>query len=533
VSKPKIAMFFGAGAEQCYGLPSGGKFALDLFRTPVEPDRQAFREQLQRIDNTSLYATKWLPDGYLTKRLHVFGKGEFEGLIASSLEYRRSNILDYLDNFDKNISKLLNQGPISEELVRCKFYESTGLEIGAFSYSQAVKLNAKLADRVNLFESEFFSAFLKLLEQNPGHKQLKRVIRALLELLVGAFGQQLVSRLNEELFEAAPESLSVFDDLSGIFSLNYRSAGQTGMEVVLEDDPVKPDPNASILELFVYLGRAILEDIYAGALDYQSLIDSHFRYLYSPRAEWAKFTRISIFLHTVRRYMTEIVSVDHRRLEDGPGYYHDLLPLSEYFDLIAIGTTNYNSFVSEVLVGTPLSGVPVFHLNGSVNEYYDPYTNSILRNPSRQELEELGRVVVPFIFTQSGIKPLTSISMSRRYVELYDKFTQADIICCIGYGFNGDDGHINGLLRALVEKENKKLFIMHHGPHDLTSAKRDYQARLRLSTSQNLNVLPIDDDRESDGAIWYENLFKVYNEQFGENLVHQGSLDVQSQAVNV
>lgn len=87
----------------------------------------------------------------------------------------------------------------------------------------------------------------------------------------------------------------------------------------------------------------------------------------------------------------------------------------------------------------------------------DPYKNEILYEPSDDE--KRGRILVPFMFTQSGVKPLTSVSMSRKYVELYDHFVDSDVICLIGYGFNGDDGHINGMFRSLVEEEGKPLFI--------------------------------------------------------------------------
>ena len=35
----KISLFFGAGAECSYGLPSGGKFALDIFRMSTGEDK--------------------------------------------------------------------------------------------------------------------------------------------------------------------------------------------------------------------------------------------------------------------------------------------------------------------------------------------------------------------------------------------------------------------------------------------------------------------------------------------------------------
>lgn len=504
MSLPKISVFFGAGAEMGYGLPSGGKFALEIFRISNEVDKELFRGQIQGIDSRSQIATQWLPDNYSSKRLNVFGKGEFEGLIASSLENRRSNILDYLDNFDTNVSSLLQHWKVDEAVVRRKFSDETDEQIGDLRYNQVIRLNEKLASRVPLFESDYFSAFLRLLEKHPTDRYLKRIVRAYLELLIGAIGQSLVTQLNEELFTAAPDELSVFDDLTGIFSLNYQGVGQTGMEIVIEETPIEINEETEGLTIFKELGRSILEEIYCQAMDYQALIDSHFRYLYNPKAQWAKFSRIAIFLHTVQRYIKNYVSVDELRISEGPGYYHDLVDLIEHFELRAVGTTNYNNFVQQVLSVTELAATPVFHLNGSVNEYYDPYKNEILLAPTDDE--KRGRILVPFMFTQSGVKPLTSVSMSRKYVELYDHFVESDVICLIGYGFNGDDGHINGMFRSLVEQENKCLFIYHFASDNRTEQQllRYYQQKLRLNSSSNIKVFLVDQDRNSSGTIWHE-----------------------------
>ncbi|EEM13838.1 MULTISPECIES: hypothetical protein [Bacillus] len=56
--KKKLGFFFGAGAELGYGLPSGGRFALDIFKGSKEEDREAFREQLANIDLQSQIATQ-------------------------------------------------------------------------------------------------------------------------------------------------------------------------------------------------------------------------------------------------------------------------------------------------------------------------------------------------------------------------------------------------------------------------------------------------------------------------------------------
>ncbi|WP_062320074.1 hypothetical protein [Halolactibacillus sp. JCM 19043] len=508
MSLPKLSIFFGAGAEIGYGLPSGGKFALDIFRTSNEEDKEIFRKKIHSIDRMSQLATQWLPDNYANKRLNVFGKGEFEGLIASSLENRRQNILNYLNNFDENVLVLLSDWTVTDNIINSKFTEETEEQIGQKRYSQTIRLNEKLATQVPLFDSAYFSAFLRLLQIHPQDRYLKRIIRAILELLVGAFGQNLVSQLNEELFTQAPDEISVFDDLTGIFSLNYQGVGQTGMEIIIEEQPIEIDDTTEGITIFKELGRSILEDIYCQAMDYQSLIDSHFRYLYNPKAHWAKFSRIAIFLHTVQRYIIENVNIDAQRLKDGPGYYHDLIDLQEEFNLIAVGTTNYNNFVKQVIKGTSIEQTPVYHLNGSVNDYYDPYKNEILTIPSA--IEEEGRILVPFMFTQSGVKPLTSVEMSRKYVELYDHFIDSDIISVIGYGFNSDDGHINGLFRSLVEKENKKLYIFHYKDSNETNTQieRYYQEKLRLNSTSNIKVFLMDKQRNVNDEIWFNSLVK-------------------------
>ncbi|HII4465998.1 hypothetical protein ACSXDQ_00520 [Clostridium perfringens] len=45
--------------------------------------------------------------------------------------------------------------------------------------------------------------------------------------------------------------------------------------------------------------------------------------------------------------------------------------------------------------------------------------------------------------------------MSSRYVELFNKFKESDVICACGFGFNSYEGHINGMFRELVDDYNK------------------------------------------------------------------------------
>ena len=84
----KLGLFFGAGAEISYGLPSGGSFAIDLFRQDTTQYKDNLRKELSKINSKSIYAAKWLPDEYVNKPIYAFGKNEFGTIIESSIQYK-------------------------------------------------------------------------------------------------------------------------------------------------------------------------------------------------------------------------------------------------------------------------------------------------------------------------------------------------------------------------------------------------------------------------------------------------------------
>lgn len=505
-SKKKLGFFFGAGAELGYGLPSGGQFALDIFKVSKEEDKENFKKVLESINLQSQIATQWFPENFQSKSIYVFGKGNFEEIISSSLENRRQSTLDYLDSFDEKISKILKSWDVDESVIQKKFLQQTNDELGVKLYSREVILNKKLAETVSLFKSEYFSAFLKLLELDSNNNDLRRIITAILELLLGALGQNLVSQLNDELFVKAPSKINVFDDISGIFNMNYSNVGKVGLEIVISEQRENVTEEDGVYKIFTSLGKTILEEIYCQTLDYQSLIDSHFRYLYNPKSHWAKFTKIAVFLYTVQRYIKNKTNIDENKIQNGPGFYHDLIQMRDAFDIQTIGTTNYNNLAADVFENQNITDVSIYHLNGSVKDYYDPYKNRIVDKISLVNAEE--QLIVPFIFTQSGVKPLTSITMSQRYVHLYEDFKKCDDIIIIGYGFNGDDGHINGMFRSLIEEENKNVHIFHYsnGNEDIMKIKKLYKNKLRIDSARNLHIHFINDNRQTNEEMWFEDL---------------------------
>ncbi|MDU5108405.1 hypothetical protein [Clostridium sp.] len=97
-------------------MPSGAKFALDIFRMNTSNDKINLKEQLNSIDKQSNYA-RWLPEGFDNKKLTAFTKTQYESIVKGSLENKRNNILDYLNNFDEKVN-----------LISQKLYDTTDTE---------------------------------------------------------------------------------------------------------------------------------------------------------------------------------------------------------------------------------------------------------------------------------------------------------------------------------------------------------------------------------------------------------------------
>ncbi|MCB1212033.1 MAG: hypothetical protein KDK97_22110, partial [Verrucomicrobiales bacterium] len=502
-----LGLFFGAGAEMGYGLPSGGKFAIELFRLDPSEEKQALRAQLRTdVNKRSAYATRWLPDQFWEKNIHAFGKGEFTSLIESSIENKKDMLLERLKDFDSLVTAKFSSAGFSAQSVETAYRRQFGRELGSEVYSQVIRLNQLLGDHGDLFASRYYSAILDVVRAAPDASLLKRFAIAFLQLLVGSCGHDLISRLNSEIFTQAPDDLPIFDDVSGLFRVEMSKGGLDAIDLLITERSVLGNgSNPSLIDMLTALARGALEALFDGILDYQALIDSHFRYLFSPRTEWAKFTKMVIFMRLARRYIISQMPEEQNLPQEG--YYHDLARAEEFgISIKAIGTANYNSLLEKLGAELGFEATKTYHLNGGVSDFYNPYTNDVFSYPTSDEVPN-DQVHVPFILTQSGIKPLTSVNMSRRYVELFDHYAECDAVAAVGFGFHCDDSHINGLFRKLIEEHEKPLFWVETAQKTDDQLRNTLLERLRLPEACRSLLYPLRVDRttrQTGGSLWLD-----------------------------
>lgn len=325
-----------------------------------------------------------------------------------------------------------------------------------------------------------------------------KILLSIIQLHVGALSESLSRRINDGLFEKKDDEIDIFDDIGEIIQLNYSSSGLSGMEYLLDQREANTSTDAGKCLRFAQM---IIESIYAVVLDYKSLIDANWHYLYSPRSDWAKFCKICIFLLNVRDYISKMVQ--KAKPEDKTGYYHMLKNAmdAKKFDISAIATTNYNQFIKDVLC------TDVAFLNGSTEIWYDPYLNRMGERSKLSTSEN--HILVPLMFTQSGTKPMTSIEMSMKYVDTYKQWKISDKVVVVGFGFGTDDEHINGILRTLIDVNDKEIIVvtLDKQQSDETVAK-DIARKLKVTKASNISILQVDKNGKHlrDQKVWTEHL---------------------------
>ena len=501
----KYGFLFGAGAEVGYGLPSGGMFALDIFRYDSTASKQIFKEMRDGVDLSYPYATEWLPDNFMKKNISSFGKTIFQSIIQDTVEHNRDAIIDRLNHFDdiakKQAIRLKNDyGIIINEVIK----RMLSREVDTLSLSQSISFIPEFEKGNTLFSNRYFAALLmiyknKSLMKADERNEMRKILLSMLQLMVGALSEELARKINDNLFNKKDEEIDLLDDLGEFIQLNYSSSGITGMEYLLEME--NPDLKSD-QAIIIRFAQMILESIYSSVLDYKSVIDSHWHYLYNPKNEWAKFCKICIFLLNVRSYISEKAEVLNSNSNPN-GYYNMLRDSIEKkdFQCSTIATTNYNHFIENII------GTKITYLNGSTETWYDPYINRI---GSKEELtNDEKHILVPLMFTQSGTKPMTSISMSEKYVNAYQEWKASDALVVIGFGFGVDDEHINGIIRTLIDIDDKRVIVIkikrsQSAESELSSIKQ----RLKIHNSDKLSIVLVDKDGQNieNGKKWTESI---------------------------
>lgn len=189
-----------------------------------------------------------------------------------------------------------------------------------------------------------------------------------------------------------------------------------------------------------------------------------------------------------RKKLLDLVSVRHKEIIKEKSADHSLYynMVKEYCNVDEIGiiTMNYTHFAQD-MVGVEEDSVAYPH--GRLEWFEEIETKNVKIIDKHNDKS----VIFPFIFVQSGVKPVVSAVQIKEYKKIVDFLTYAEDVYIIGYGLNSDDEHIINLLRER-ETEGKRITFFAHTDKDVNNIKRCFQ---------NSNVIKIRNDKEFQEVI--------------------------------
>ena len=134
----KFGFLFGAGAEMAYELPTGGQFALNIFRQTTSGPKEEFKKMREKVDSTTSYASQWLPKDYMSKNIGTFGKPIFQNIIMSTVEHRRNQIIQKINDFDVESSWAVGKMKADGLDVDQAFFDILGREVSNIHLDQVI-----------------------------------------------------------------------------------------------------------------------------------------------------------------------------------------------------------------------------------------------------------------------------------------------------------------------------------------------------------------------------------------------------------
>lgn len=434
----KTGILFGAGAEVCFGMPSGAEFAMMIFSPEEKIIEQAKKNFKNYYDDDE-------------KRFKTFGVTEYNLVLKSIIE-NHIDKFPYFNDEDKNKLEMYIDS-------RNNFKEAKELNI-----------NAMPRAKKPIYTYENFSSLVQTL---AAFYLIKKA---------DAIKQNAVTNLDlgdklQELFN---------DSVNSIFSIDYEKflklkAETLSVLLTKKDNEEVENVGEEQINLFIEV-RDKIKKIYSEIFDYQLLLNEYYGYLFKESScskktdsSETKKNKIVSFLFIIQQCIEQLFN-EKKPFENT--YYSDIKENNpENFE---IASTNYSE----------IDGLDITFLNGATNKYLDLKSFDIVCGEQAEKV----RFCVPFIFPQTALKPLVSIDSISPFVDIYKRFKECEKIAVVGFGFNYDDVLLKSMFHKLI-LEGKRVVYFSYGEKEEEVFKNLEKKLNIVENSSTLKVKEIDKNR--------------------------------------
>lgn len=434
----KTGILFGAGAEVCFGMPSGAEFAMMIFSPEEKIIEQAKKNFKNYYDDDE-------------KKFKTFGVTEYNLVLKSIIENHIDKFPEFNDENKKNLEKYIDS-------------------IKVFKNACELNGNAKSRAKKSIYTKENFLSLVQTLAAFCLIKKADAIKKDAVKSL--DLGDKI-----QELFK---------DSVDSIFSIDHENflklkAETLSVLLAKKDNEEVENVGKEQIDLFIELSDKV-KKIYSEIFDYQLLLNEYYGYLFkksscSKKADSSetKKNKIISFLFIIQQCIEQFFN-EKKTLENT--YYSDIKENNpENFE---IASTNYSE----------INGLNITFLNGTTNKYLDLNSFDIVCG----EQAEKAKSCVPFIFPQTALKPLVSIDSISPFVDIYNRFKECEKIAVVGFGFNYDDVLLKSMFHKLI-LEGKRVVYFSYGEKEKEALKNLEKKLNIVKNSSALAVKEIGKDR--------------------------------------
>lgn len=130
--------------------------------------------------------------------------------------------------------------------------------------------------------------------------------------------------------------------------------------------------------------------------------------------------------------------------------YYKIVKNSDNKENIRIITTNYTPLIENI---AEIDEHNVAYLHGKLSWFESPREWKVydMENCKYEELPS-NELLFPYIFIQSGIKPIVEEIIINEYSKAISYLNEVDKLIIVGFRLNYDDNHINSFIRNYIIK---------------------------------------------------------------------------------
>ncbi len=345
-------------------------------------------------------------------------------------------------------------------------------------------------------ESSFFSSGSQFLMDVLGI-QSKKMSETRLDEINNALAQYIEERIksHDDFYPKFTMESKAFgvDELYEICVRNYYLANHDSKNAIEEKINKKKNNNAKTKKRFI-----------RNHPSYLGLLDSYFFTLIQPKTLGKKkFWRVILcyyraYLSLVKPFFKKNKKFTNEYILNNPDETYQVMKeecrnivekeSDSYFSILRnrhdlnFVTTNYTPF------GQILSEDCVY-LHGRFDLFESPYSRSVVDLSSTKELPS-DDLYFPYIFIQSGVKPIVERHQIREYNRFIEYLDSSDVLYVLGYQFNPDDSEIISLVRVFLIKGKKIVYFQYH-KNESDETRPDFKKIFRIDDESKIEVKQI------------------------------------------